>query len=163
MAEQAPNEPTITPGFLERYMNARGFMVIGTTDPESHRANVARHEFGQIVRDDGSITIICDCITGRHTYQNIQHDPHVSIEIGSQDDELTLQMQGVARGLEGDELASMQVAYAAKSNRLGRNARVEDFIGRTGIAWLAIDITGWEFTDVSHRPQWLRVKSTDQQ
>lgn len=92
-----------------KFINDHKFMVISTkTDdyPES-----AAIEYG----NDG-LTFIFDTSDSSRKFQNIQKSPKVSVVIGWDEQEnKTVQYQGMAELLDGEELEHLKKAYFAKS------------------------------------------------
>lgn len=92
-----------------KFIDNHSFMVISTkTDDYPESATV---EFG----NDG-LTLIFDTSNTSRKFQNIQKSPKVSVVIGWDEDEnRTVQYQGIAEVLEGSELERLKSVYFAKS------------------------------------------------
>lgn len=91
------------------FISERKFMVISTNGGEYPES--ATVEYG----NDG-LTLIFDTNSTSRKFQNIQHSPKVSVVIGW-DEEVnkTVQYQGIAEVLEGEELDRLKKVYFAKS------------------------------------------------
>lgn len=91
------------------FIYSHKYMVISTqTDDYPESANV---EFG----NDG-LTLIFDTSDTSRKFKNIQKSPKVSIVIGWDEQvNKTVQYQGVAEVLHGEELERLKRAYFAKS------------------------------------------------
>ena len=139
---------------LRKFLEQRGYLTIATVDDDGW-PRTARFEYGQY--EDG-LTLICDIITDSQTCRNLLRDQRAHIEIGSQDDEYTLQCRASVTPLSGNELQAAQRDYFAKSQRLGRNDTAERFESRPDITWFSLKPFDLLYTDVSHRPEWLRVR-----
>lgn len=92
-----------------RFISERQFMVISTKGEEYPES--ATVEYG----NDG-LTLIFDTNNTSRKFQNIQKSPKVSVVIGW-DEEVnkTVQYQGIAQVLEGEELGHLKKVYFAKS------------------------------------------------
>jgi len=89
------------------YISARDFCVIATkAEPFPESACI---QFG-----NNGLTLIFDTNKNSRKFQNIQKSPEVSVVIGWED-EITVQYQGIAPLLAGDELTRLRQIYFAKS------------------------------------------------
>ncbi len=124
------------------FVRKHDIMTIATVSPEG-KPEAAVVEFGEL--DDG--TLIIDTLTSSRKYHNLQTNPDVAVVIGW-DDSITVQLEGQARELAGDELQAAQAAYFAK------NPRAKKWADREGIAYFAITPTWIRYSDLNQHP-WL--------
>jgi nitroimidazol reductase NimA-like FMN-containing flavoprotein (pyridoxamine 5'-phosphate oxidase superfamily) len=124
------------------YISARDFAVIATKGddfPES-----ACIQFG----NDG-LTLIFDTDKASRKFQNIQKSPKVSLVIGWED-ERTVQYEGIATLLSGDELERLKKAYFAKS------AYAEQW-QKEGTAYFKVEPVWIRFSDLNTTPYDITV------
>jgi len=98
-------------------------------------------EFGEL----NDLTIIIDTLKTSRKYINLQANDKVAVVIGW-DKDITIQIDGVAKELEGAELGLAQEAYFAK------NPRARKWQTKPDIAYFAISPKWLRYSDVSKQP-----------
>lgn len=130
---------------LIAYISARDFAVIATRGedfPES-----ACIQFG----NDG-LTLIFDTNKNSRKFQNIQKSPKVSLVIGWEQ-ERTVQYEGIATRLSGEELFRLKKVYFAKSAYAQQWENEETVYFKVEPVWI-------RFSDLNKTPWNISIFST---
>lgn len=90
------------------FINAETLAVFGTISPEGKPQSAL---VGIAVTPD--FEIIFDTLCSTRKFRNLQNNPTASFVIGCSR-EITVQLEGIARELSGEELAKYQQIYFAK-------------------------------------------------
>lgn len=98
-------------------------------------------EFGQT----DSLEIIFDCLSSSRKYRNLQTNPQVSLVIGW-DDNITVQYEGRATELAGEEKERYQKIYWRK------NPKAERWATREGIRYFKVTPTWIRYSDLNKNP-----------
>ena len=94
---------------VNNFLKTQLHMVISTTN-KNGTPEGALVGFAQV--DDLSLVFGTDSTTRK--YQNIQNNPHVALTFGS-NEEITVQYEGMAAVLDGQELTKYKEVYFAKN------------------------------------------------
>jgi PPOX class probable F420-dependent enzyme len=121
----------VTPGELVAFVRQRGLAVIATRgpngEPQAALIGVAATDRAEIV---------FDTTRSSRKYRNITTDPRVALVVGL-DDEVTVQAEGVADLLRGDELRRCTDAYFAQYPEGRQRATDPDVVHfRVRLSWL---------------------------
>jgi len=127
---------------LIEFVSARNFTVISTFGEEFPES--ACIEFG----NDG-LTIIFDTNKNSRKFKNIQKSPKVSLVIGWEN-ERTVQYEGIATLLAGEELERLKKIYFQKSPEAQKWEDVEDSVyfkvEPVWIRYTDLNVTPWNVT-----------------
>lgn len=121
-----------------QFVKGQSLAVIATVS-KNGSPEAAVVEFGEL--DD--FTIVIDTLKTSRKYKNLQVNPKVAIVVGW-DENITVQINGVANELSGPELEEAKTAYFSK------NPRAKKWADKLGIAYFAI------------KPEWLRYSDLNQ-
>ena len=124
-----------------KFVKSHSLAVVSTIDGDKPQAAVV--EYGEL--DD--LTIIIDTLMTSRKYTNLQTNQNVAVVIGW-DDNKTLQIDGVAKELSGEELDRAKRAYIIK------NPRAKKWADKPEIAYFAIKPYWLRYSDVGQHP-WL--------
>ncbi len=124
------------------FIKGNNLAVVSTVN-YSGKPQSAVVEFGEL--DD--FTIIIDTLKTSRKYSNLTTNKQVSIVIGW-DNDVTVQIDAIAKELSGDELNSAKAAYFAKNERAKKWENMPD------IAYFAFKPYWLRYSDVGHKP-WL--------
>lgn len=125
-----------------RFIKSQNLAVIATVNQEN-KPEAAVVEFGELP----DLTIIIDTLKSSRKYKNLQTNKNVAVVIGW-DNDITLQISGVAKELSGRELKQAKEAYFVK------NPRAKKWADNPEIAYFAIRPYWLRYSDVSKHP-WL--------
>ncbi len=103
-------------------MQSHRLTVIATVDPERNRPEAACIAFAE--KDD--LSLIFGTSNRSRKYKNLQLNPHVSFVIGWSDEVGTIQYEGIATELEGEEAIECGKILADKNENARRFLTKED-------------------------------------
>src|SRR5690606_27178399 len=109
------------------FISKEKLAVIATVDIENNRPESAVLEFGQ----SDTLEIIFDTFISSRKYKNLQANKNVSFVIGWEEN-ITVQYEGVAKELVGEEKSRYQQLYWSK------NPEAERWAERDGIAYFRV-------------------------
>lgn len=122
-----------------KFIKFHRLAVVSTVDSDRPQAAVV--EFGEL--DD--LTIIIDTLKTSRKYKNLQTNQNVAVVIGW-DNDVTVQIDGAAKELSGEELEHAKQAYIAK------NPRAKKWADKPQVAYFAIKPTWMRYSDVGQHP-----------
>jgi len=122
------------------FVRGHDLMMLATADGAG-KPQAAVVEFGEL---DG-FTLIFDTLSTSRKYKNLQFNPNVAAVIGW-DENVTVQIDGVAELLAGEKLAQAKQAYFAKNPRAGK------WENRPNIAYFAIKPIWLRYSDLNKDP-----------
>ena len=124
------------------FIKGEKLAVISTVGHDS-KPESAVLEFGE----SNDLELIFDTFKTSRKYKNLQHNKNVSFVIGW-DDNITVQYEGVAQELTGEDLKTYQQLYWSK------NPKAQRWESREGITYFKV-IPKWiRYSDLNHNP-WL--------
>lgn len=124
------------------FIKQHDLMLLATSVDDHPEAAVV--EFGEIAEKG---LIIFDTLATSRKYKNLQTNPRVAAVIGW-NDSVTVQLEGEAVELSGQECEEAKTAYFAK------NPRAKKWENRENIAYFAIKINWMRYSDLNTDP-WL--------
>ena len=130
------NEKKRVLDFIKQY----GLMVIATVNVDG-KPEAAVVEYGE--SDD--LELIFDTYTSSRKYKNLQQNPSVACTIGW-DENITIQYEGIATELRGEELQKFKDLYFAK------NERARKWENREGITYFKITPKWIRYSDLNTDP-----------
>lgn len=92
-----------------RFLRNERIAVIATVSPQGKAQSAL---IGVAATED--LELVFDTLNTSRKYKNLKHNPNASLVIGCTESGLTLQYEGVARELEGDELEKYRQVYFAR-------------------------------------------------
>jgi len=122
------------------FINTQQLAVISTVSPEDGPQG-AVIEFGQT----DALEIIFDTFGKSRKYKNILNNPHVAVTIGW-DKNITVQYEGVAYELVGEELERAKQIYFKK------NPKAQKWENVSGIVFLKVNPTWIRYSDLNVDP-----------
>ncbi|MBI4034478.1 pyridoxamine 5'-phosphate oxidase family protein [Candidatus Saccharibacteria bacterium] len=126
------------------FINGQRLAVIATVD-EGSQPEAAVLEFGEL--DD--FTIVIDAFESSRKIKNMQSNNKVAVVIGW-DGDITVQLEGTAHKLEGEELKRAKTAYFAK------NPRAKKWENTPGIVYFAIKPHWVRYSDLNQHPWFVK-------
>ena len=123
-----------------KFVKQHRLAVVSTISAKS-KPEAAVVEYGELE----DLTIIIDTLKTSRKYKNLQTNKSVAVVIGWDEDK-TLQIDGIASELNGQELERAKVAYFSK------NDRAKKWESRPDIAYFAINPDWLRYSDVSKSP-----------
>lgn len=132
----------MTKDVILKFIKSQNLAVVATVDPTS-RPQASVVEFGEL----NDLTIIIDLLKSSRKYKNLQTNKSVAIVIGW-DDDITVQIDGMAKQLSGLELEKAQKAYFTK------NPKAKKWATHPEIVFFAIKPSWVRYSDVGKKP-WL--------
>ena len=133
------DESSVKKAILE-FISRERLAVIATVSPEGN-PHGAVLEFGQTEE----LEIIFDTFERSRKYQNIINDPRVAFTIGW-DKDITVQYEGIAHELSGDELEQSKQFYFAK------NPGAQKWENVSGIRFFKVEPTWVRYSDLNVDP-----------
>lgn len=127
-----------------KFIKKHNLAAIATV-AEGGRPEAAVVEFGEL--DD--LTIIIDTINTSRKYKNLQSKTDVALVIGW-DDNITVQIEGRAKELSGEELEKAKQAYFAK------NPRAKKWGNKPEVAYFAIKPYWMRYSDLNQHPWFIK-------
>jgi len=125
-----------------KFIKKHDLAVVATVSVENKpQASVV--EFGEL--DD--LAIIIDLLKTSRKYKNLQSNRNVAVVIGW-DDNITVQMDGIAHELSGEELEKAKIAYFVK------NPRAKKWANNPDIVYYVLKPYWIRYSDVTKHP-WL--------
>lgn len=125
-----------------KFIKKHELMMLATVNADGE-PQAAVVEFGEL----DELTIIFDTLTTSRKYKNLQANSSVALVIGW-DENITVQIDGIAHELSGSELAAAKQAYFAK------NPRAQKWETRPNVAYFAIKPSWVRYSDLNQDP-WL--------
>ena len=116
-------------------------LAVISTVSSNNTPQAAVVEFGQTDK----LELIFDTFSGSRKYQNLLHNNQVAVVIGW-DNNVTVQYEGLATELAGDELAQYKSIYFQKNPDAKRWDKYPD------IKHFKITPTWIRYSDLSHKP-----------
>ncbi len=110
--------------------------TVGEVSPES-----AVLEFGQT----DTLELVFDTLNTSRKYKNLQRNPNVSFVIGW-DDSITIQYEGTAREVRGDELEKCKDIYFLK------NPEAKKWANKEGINYFLVSPRWIRYSDLNKHP-----------
>ena len=120
-------------------------LMLLSTMSEAGKPQAAVVEFGEL--DD--LSLIFDTLQTSRKYRNLQHSKGVAVVIGW-DDNITVQIEGTAHELSGDELEQAKQTYFIK------NPRAKKWANKENIAYFIIKPTWARYSDLNRDPWDIR-------
>ncbi len=124
------------------FIKQHNLAVISTASKDG-KPQAAVVEFCEL----SDLTIIIDTFTTSRKYKNLKVNPRAAVVIGW-DKNITVQIETLAKELEGKELELAKQAYFAK------NPRAKKWGNKPDIAYFAFKPTWIRYSDVGQNP-WL--------
>ncbi len=125
------------------FIKAQRLTVIATVDVENNKPEAAVIAFAE----KDNLDLIFGTKNSSRKYANIQKNPNVSFVIGWSDEFGTLQYEGIATELSGEEAVEHGTMLADKNE----NARI--FLTKENQRYFLVRPTWLRFTDKSKTPQ----------
>lgn len=126
--------------FILDFIRKHKIAVLSTVSPDN-KPESAAVEFGET----NELEIIFDTFTSYRKYKNLKKNPSVSVVIGW-DDDITVQYEGQAQELKGNELEKYKKAYFAKNPKAKRWEELE------GVRYFKV-IPRWiRYSDLNQHP-----------
>lgn len=125
---------------VREFLRRHELTVIATVTPDG-LPEAAVIEFGET----DQLELIFDTITTYRKYANLQANRHVAFVIGW-DEAITIQYEGLAHELAGEELITYQEVYLAK------NPKVEKWRHRPDVRFFKVEPTWIRYSDLSKDP-----------
>lgn len=122
------------------FIKQHDLMLLATSEGDQPQAAVV--EFGEI---EYKHLIIFDTLKTSRKYQNLKTNPKVAAVIGW-DDSITVQLEGNADELSGNDLVEAKAAYFDK------NPRARKWENRENITYFAIKINWMRCSDLNQDP-----------
>lgn len=133
---------------LLNFLKQHGLMMLSTIHADG-KPQAAVVEFGEL--DD--LTLVFDTLTTSRKYQNLQSNNNVAAVIGWEDS-VTVQIEGTASELGGEELIQAKQAYFTK------NPRARKWEGRDNIAYFKIKPAWIRYSDLNQNPWYVQEINT---
>ncbi len=127
-----------------KFIKSPNLAVVATVNADN-KPEAAVVEFGELE----DLTIIIDVLKPSRKYKNLQTNQNAAVVIGW-DDNITVQIDGIAHELKGKELEQAQQAYFAKSPRAKKWANKPD------IAYFAIKPYWVRYSDIGQQPWFIK-------
>lgn len=124
------------------FIKKQKLAVLSTINSEN-KPQSAVLEFGET----DNFEIILDMYNTSRKYKNIKENPNVSLVVGW-DENITVQYEGIASELFGEEKGRYQKIYWAK------NPKAKRWAEREGIVYLKVSPTWVRYSDLNTHP-WL--------
>lgn len=121
--------------------------IIATINPKA-KPEAAVIEYGETEK----LELIFDTFIASRKYNNIMGNPNVAFVIGW-DENITIQYEGVASELSGNELERCKGVYFAK------NPRAKKWEGREGMSYFKITPKWIRYSDLNKSP-WEILETT---